>query len=104
MTSPIRAFVRMVMFAGLVIWVIAVQSVGVPLKLPVAKRIPNRFWRVTLRASGIKPAVRGKRSEARPILFVANHCSYLDIIVLGALIDGAFVAKTEVRGWPVIFR
>lgn len=102
MTSPIRAFVRIVMLAGLVIWVIAVQSVGVPLKLPVAKRIPNRFWRAMLRASGIKAAVRGKRSEARPILFVSNHCSYLDIIVLGALIDGAFVAKTEVRGWPVI--
>ncbi len=90
------------MFAGLVIWVIAVQSVTVPLKLPVSKRIPRRFWRVALRTTGMRAAIRGKRAETHPVLFVANHCSYLDIIVLGALIDGSFIAKTEVRGWPVI--
>lgn len=102
MTSPIRAFVRITVFVGLVIWVIVVQSIAKPLKLPVSKRIPRRFWRLALRATGLRAVVRGKRTEARSVLFVANHCSYLDIIVLGSLIDGSFIAKTEVRGWPVI--
>ena len=35
------------------------------------------------------------------MLFVANHISYLDITVLGSLIAGSFVAKTEVARWPL---
>lgn len=34
-------------------------------------------------------------------LLVANHLSYLDILVLSALSPCAFVAKKEVRGWPL---
>ena len=39
-------------------------------------------------------------STAAPTLFVSNHLSYLDIEVLGSLIPGSFVAKTEVGTWP----
>lgn len=35
-------------------------------------------------------------------LVVSNHVSWLDILVLQALLPGAFVAKTEVRRWPVV--
>ena len=35
-----------------------------------------------------------------PILFVANHISYFDIIIIGSLVPTAFVAKKEMRGWP----
>ena len=35
-------------------------------------------------------------------LVVANHCSYLDILVLGSLIPGVFVAKQEVASWPLL--
>jgi 1-acyl-sn-glycerol-3-phosphate acyltransferase len=42
------------------------------------------------------------RPAAGPALFVANHVSYLDVPVLGALIDAVFVAKAEVAGWPAI--
>jgi 1-acyl-sn-glycerol-3-phosphate acyltransferase len=41
-----------------------------------------------------KPAARG--------LFVFNHVSYLDIIALAARRPLIFVAKQEVRSWPVI--
>jgi 1-acyl-sn-glycerol-3-phosphate acyltransferase len=34
-------------------------------------------------------------------LIVANHLSYLDIMVLSAICDCSFVSKTEVRLWPV---
>jgi len=37
-----------------------------------------------------------------PGVIVANHASYLDIPVLGALTRGSFIAKTEVANWPVI--
>jgi 1-acyl-sn-glycerol-3-phosphate acyltransferase len=34
-------------------------------------------------------------------LFVANHLSYLDILVLSALAPFVFIAKKEVRSWPI---
>ena len=35
-------------------------------------------------------------------LFVANHISWLDIYALNAARPMAFVAKTEVRRWPLV--
>lgn len=35
-------------------------------------------------------------------LIVANHVSWLDIIVLNAIHPSRFIAKSEVRDWPVI--
>lgn len=35
-------------------------------------------------------------------LVVSNHVSWLDILVLQSLVPGAFVAKTEVRSWPLV--
>ncbi len=35
------------------------------------------------------------------MLLVANHVSYLDIIVLGSLVKATFVSKAEVRKWPL---
>jgi len=34
-------------------------------------------------------------------LLVCNHLSYLDVLVLAALTPSSFVAKSEVRHWPV---
>ena len=39
--------------------------------------------------------------STRPTLFVANHCSYSDVMVLGSVIVGSFVAKAEVARWPI---
>ena len=44
--------------------------------------------------------VEGYPVVDRPILFVANHVSYLDIPILGCWLDTVFVAKREVAGWP----
>lgn len=35
-------------------------------------------------------------------LIVTNHISWLDVFVLNAVVPMRFVAKSEVRGWPVI--
>jgi 1-acyl-sn-glycerol-3-phosphate acyltransferase len=34
-------------------------------------------------------------------LLVSNHLSYLDILVIGAACPAVFVAKREVKSWPV---
>jgi 1-acyl-sn-glycerol-3-phosphate acyltransferase len=35
-----------------------------------------------------------------PVIYVCNHVSYLDVVILGSFIDGCFVAKNEVATWP----
>ncbi len=40
-------------------------------------------------------------SPTHPTLFVCNHVSYVDIEVIGSVIEGSFVAKREVAGWPL---
>jgi len=42
------------------------------------------------------------KAPHRPFLLVANHLSYIDIIVLASQVDCAFVAKSEVASWPII--
>lgn len=37
-----------------------------------------------------------------PVFLASNHLSYLDIIVLLSVVDGFFVAKTEVASWPIL--
>ncbi len=37
-----------------------------------------------------------------PFFLVANHLSYIDILVLASHVDAVFIAKSEVRSWPII--
>ena len=41
-------------------------------------------------------------ADARGVLFVANHISWLDIWVLKAQLPMRFVSKSEIRDWPII--
>ncbi|HEV2673969.1 MAG TPA: lysophospholipid acyltransferase family protein [Aliidongia sp.] len=67
----------------------------------VSRHLPRLYHRLVCRVLGLRVTVRGRLSTARPTLFVSNHASYIDIEVLGALITGSFVAKSEVKSWPV---
>lgn len=64
----------------------------------VLPRLWNRFASWML---GLRVTVVGQQSAARPLMIVGNHLSYLDIIALSAHSDGYFIAKHEVRSWPV---
>lgn len=61
--------------------------------------IPPIYHRICATVVGLEIVTRGSPVKGRPTLFVSNHVSYLDITVLGALIRGSFVAKSEVSGW-----
>ena len=62
----------------------------------------QRWCRRMLRLLAIEVELHGEMP--REGLLVANHLSYLDIVVFGALAPAVFVAKMEVRGWMLIGR
>jgi len=67
----------------------------------IARDLPRVYHRVVCRVLGLRVTTHGAVSHTHPTLFVSNHASYMDIEILGSLIAGSFVAKSEVKNWPV---
>ena len=44
----------------------------------------------------------GEPVRGRSVLFVSNHVSWVDIVVIGSIVPVAFVAKREVASWPLV--
>jgi lyso-ornithine lipid O-acyltransferase len=55
--------------------------------------------RTVLSAMDIESRVEGT-APTGGILIVANHLSYLDIVIASAAVPSAFVAKSEIADWP----
>lgn len=61
-----------------------------------------RWWtRSMLHIIGIRPRCIGTPLQD-PVMFVANHVSWLDIELLHSQRAACFVAKAEINRWPVI--
>lgn len=101
MGSVLRASVRLFAYLCWTLPLIPVQIVALALRLPLAVTLPMFYHRVCLRIIGIRVVTRGKRATRSPVLFVANHSSYLDIGILGSLVPASFVSKAEVARWPL---
>ncbi|MBS0442247.1 MAG: 1-acyl-sn-glycerol-3-phosphate acyltransferase [Proteobacteria bacterium] len=54
-----------------------------------------------LRALGIRVEARGAM-HVGPLLVVANHISWVDILAVNAVHPARFVSKADVRHWPFI--
>lgn len=60
------------------------------------------WWnRVLARLLGLTVQRRGQPAAA-PGVYVANHISWLDIVAISSVLPVSFVAKAELRRWPVI--
>lgn len=55
-----------------------------------------------LRITGIDLVVKGSPPAAGPVLLVANHISWLDILVMHASRHCRFVSKADVKSWPFV--
>ncbi|MDC1172566.1 lysophospholipid acyltransferase family protein [Alphaproteobacteria bacterium] len=63
--------------------------------------IPVLYHKLITKIIGLKIDRIGDISKDKKVLFVSNHLSYFDIIILGSLISGRFIAKSEVASWPI---
>src|SRR3974390_296736 len=60
------------------------------------------YYRVLCRLLRIRVRVVGAPVRDKAVLFVSNHVSWVDIVVIGSVHPVAFVAKSEVRKWPLV--
>lgn len=76
-----------------------------PFQKPDRRRREIEVWsRRLLTIMGVRLSLAGLRKSysERPLMLVANHVSWLDIFVIDAVVASRFVAKAEVRRWPVL--
>ncbi|BFI94522.1 MAG: lysophospholipid acyltransferase family protein [Rhodanobacter sp.] len=68
---------------------------------PFAHRLIRWWSTALLRIFGLR-SVRFGQPLADPVLFVANHTSWIDIVLLHSQRAVCFVAKAEIARWPLV--
>jgi lyso-ornithine lipid O-acyltransferase len=100
MSNPMVAVFRLVAILFWTLLLVGPYAGLVAVRCPLHRRLSRCYWRGVLRVAGMRTVVRGAPLAEGAGLLVANHVGYWDIAILGGLVDGYFVSKAEVAGWP----
>ncbi len=98
----LRLFLFIFVILPLFIIFVPLQIIILALNLPFWHFLPRILFRITTKILGIEISLIGKVIEDKPTLLVANHISWIDILALGAVANISFVAKSEIKKWPLI--
>ncbi len=63
--------------------------------------LPKWVFGTAARLMGARLQVHGVPPTLGPLLIAANHVSWIDVIAIGATMPCFFIAKRDVRSWPV---
>jgi 1-acyl-sn-glycerol-3-phosphate acyltransferase len=102
--APVATMLKRVVVTGAVL-LLAVLAVPVLALLPQRGLIAAQrlLARAILAGLGVSHRAVGRIPQAGALL-VANHVSWLDVVVILAHAPAKLLAKREVRGWPLIGR
>jgi 1-acyl-sn-glycerol-3-phosphate acyltransferase len=98
----LRALFIAVFFFTMTPLLISVQWLLGKLSLPGWGFIASNYYRVLCTLLRVRVRVVGQPVRDRAVLFVSNHVSWVDIVVIGSIAPVAFVAKREVASWPLV--
>lgn len=100
---PVRVFRWIRLLAHVSVGLLVVGLVY-PRVMPARRAAITRWWSAKLlRILNIVLSVHGMRPDltARNLIIAANHISWVDIFVINATQPSRFVAKSEIRDWPI---
>jgi 1-acyl-sn-glycerol-3-phosphate acyltransferase len=98
----VRALFIAVFFFVTTPLLISLQWLLGKLGLPGWGLIASNYYRLLCSLLRINVRIEGTPVRDCPVLFVSNHVSWADILVIGSIVPVAFVAKREVRDWPLV--
>jgi len=98
----LRALLIGVFFFTMTPLLISIQWLLGKLGLPGWGFIACNYYRALRALLRIHVRVDGEPVRDRAVLFISNHVSWVDIVVIGSIQPVAFVAKSEVRQWPLV--
>jgi 1-acyl-sn-glycerol-3-phosphate acyltransferase len=96
-----RICLIVVVLSAVTLVLLPLQLTGLAFDLKIRRYVPRCWHRIACRLLGIRIHVHGRLDHRRPLMLSANHASWKDILVLGAVADVVFIAKKEVADWPV---
>ncbi len=106
MVRRARAVMRLALAAIWTLMALPVQALLIMAPPATSRGFSQVYWRVLSRLIGLHVrtigAVASRTSDGRPVVFVSNHSSWLDILVLGGRLPAHFIAKEEIGRWPVV--
>ena len=95
------SFIRLFNYAFLTIFLLPFQAVNL-LFFPSRTSVINTLHhKLASHVLGLQIKVEGSPTKTKKALFVANHISYFDIVAIGSIVPGRFLAKQELSTWPV---
>ena len=100
MGSPTLRLARLALYCAWTAGLMPVQLAGLAVRHRWTSTLPLFYHRWCCRILGLRIRVIGTPTSERPVLYAANHISYTDITILGSVIPGSFIAKSEVARWP----
>lgn len=96
----LRAWLRLLRIGLHLIWGCTIVLFVYPLVPRSVRLMLRKRWSgQALRIFGLRLQVKG---QLMAHMRVSNHVSWLDIVIFNSIIPGAFIAKDDVRGWPLI--
>lgn len=96
---PFRLILLVAWLLGGLVTVVAVFPL---LRLRQRQWLIHHWSRVLMACCGVKIRVRGRPKREGAVLWVANHVSWVDIFVMDSVRAVSFIAKSDIRKWPVI--
>ena len=99
-----RSLLRFALFLGSTVYYLLLYLSSTPrVERTVARvtRFARQWARLSLRWCGIQVEVRGTPPQ-KGVLLVANHRSYIDAPALLQDTDCSFLAKAELKRWPLL--
>ena len=97
----VRAITVSTGFSLLLLATVPVQMLVVLAAPRFQHLLPKSVYGTAARLMGAKLQVHGMPPTSGPLLIAANHVSWIDIIAIGATVPCFFIAKRDVRSWPV---
>ena len=101
--DKVNFYFKLLIFIFLTIFLIFLKIFLQFFSKKISQKIVQIFHQLVLWLVNISIDVIGERNlNNKPKLYVSNHLSYLDIPVLGSIINGRFIAKNDISNWPII--
>lgn len=102
MLGRVRTVLALAAVGGASLVMAPVVWIGLRTGVSQSRGMIRAWHRLVCRALGFRLHVHGSQMSDRPLLIVANHVSWTDIVLIGSVTDVSFVARADMASWPIV--
>lgn len=101
----LRFAIRLVLLIFLIVVGLLMTGLLFPLFSESRRERAIKTWSTLLILTlGVKVKIEGAPIQNTAVMLVANHVSWIDIFILNSCRTTAFIAKKEIKDWPIVGR